>query len=327
MNDVPRIRALHAPIRDDQLRPFSASETAIQFTSVPSESQLRLLNAMFEQRPDVELRAHYGYHGSIPDLDFLRLLPAVRRFSIDNMWDRLSSFDGLRYAPQLESLTIGATKRPMHLGILGHLPSLKRLYVEGPHRGYEVISELVELEALTLRSVTVPDLSILLPLERLRSLELKLGGTRDLRLLPRIGRLEYIEFWLVRGLSDVGPLAEVTTLRHFMLQALKQVTSLPSFARSLELRRVDLETMKGLIDLAPLAEAPNLEILTLIDMGHTSPEILRPFVGHPTLRGGIWGFGSERKNVAADQLLPLPPHMYDDPPWNGPDWIGFRSAR
>ena len=327
MNVVSEIRALHDPVTDDQLRPLAAEETAIQLESVPSESQLGRLNAIFEARPDAGLRAYYGYNGAIPDLEFLRFVPAVRHFAVDNMWDRLTSLDGLRHAPQLESLVIGATKRPMALSVLGRLPNLKRLYIEGPHRGYEVIGELVALEKLTLRSVTVPDLSIALPLKMLRYLDIKLGATRDLRLLPQIGRLEYLELWLVRGLTDVAPLAEVTTLQHVFLQALRQVTLLPSFARSAELRRVDLETMKGLVDLAPLAEAPNLEILNLIDMGHASPEILRPFVAHPTLRAGIWGFGSERKNVAAEQLLPLPPHMHDEPPWNQPDWVGFRSAR
>lgn len=327
MNVVPEIRALHAPIGDEQLEPLRLSEKAIQLTSLPGESQLRRLNAMLEERPDVTLRAHNGYDGSIPDLEFLQFLPALRRFGVDSMWDRLASLNGLRHAPQLEELEIGATKRPLSLAVLERLPTLRRLYIDGPHRDYEVISGLVGLEALTLRSVTLPDSSIALPLKRLRKLAIKLGGTRDLRLLPRIGQLEYVELWLVRGLADVSPLAEIGTLRHLFLQALKQVTSLPSFARSTELRRVDLETMKGLVDLAPLAQAPGLQILNLIDMGHTSPEILRPVLGHPTLRAGIWGFGSDRKNVAAQQLLPLPPDMYDEPPWNRADWVGFRSAR
>jgi hypothetical protein len=213
------------------------------------------------------------------------------------------------------------------------------LYVEGPHRDYEAIAALTAIEDLTLRSVTLPDLSVLLPLDRLRSLDIKLGGTRDLALLPRIGGIQYLELWLIRGLNDVTAIADVETLQHLFLQALKQVTRLPSFARSTALRRVDLETMKGLTDLAPLAEAPSLEILNLGDMGHAGPEILRPFVGHPTLRAGTWGFGSGRKNFAAQDLLPLPPEPYryayvrrgdmstpDGPPWDAPDWPGFRSA-
>ena len=38
-----------------------------------------------------------------------------------------------------------------------------------------------------LRSITLPDLSALVPLRRLTSLDIKLGGTRDVSLLPQVG--------------------------------------------------------------------------------------------------------------------------------------------
>jgi Leucine-rich repeat (LRR) protein len=251
----------------------------------------------------------------------------------------LKSLDGLGHLTRLESLRIASTKRPMSLRPIERFAGLRSLFVEGPHRDYDAIASLTALEDLTLRSVTLPDLSVLVPLARLRSLDIKLGGTRDLALLPRIGRLEYLELWMIRGLDNVSAVAEVETLQHLFLQALRQVDRLPSFAGATVLRRVDLDTMKGLTDLAPLAEAPTLEILNLVAMRHADPEVLRPFVGHPTLRAGIWGFGSDRKNFAAQDLLPLPPEPYryaevrrgetitpDSLPWDAPDWRGFRSA-
>ena len=71
--------------------------------------------------------------------------------------------------------------------------------------------------------------------------------------------------------------------------------------------------MKGITDLAPLADAPNLEQLRLIQMCQLEPEALRPFIGHPTLKDGTWGLCSDRKNIAAYDLLPL-----GDPPFNHP---------
>jgi hypothetical protein len=47
--------------------------------------------------------------------------------------------------------------------------------------------------SLTLRSITLPDLSLLLPLSQLRALDIKLGGTRDLTLLPQIGALSVVK--------------------------------------------------------------------------------------------------------------------------------------
>jgi hypothetical protein len=71
--------------------------------------------------------------------------------------------------------------------------------------------------------------------------------------------------------------------------------------------------MRGITDLTPIADAPKLELLRLIEMCQLEPEALRPFIGHPTLRDGTWGLCSDRKNIAAWDLLPL-----GDPPFNHP---------
>ena len=49
------------------------------------------------------------------------------------------------------------------------------------------------------------------------SLDLKLGGTADLGLLPRVGHLERLEIWRIRGLADVSAIGDVTTLRWLFL--------------------------------------------------------------------------------------------------------------
>jgi hypothetical protein len=336
---MPR-RELTPPLSADQLRPLAPNETIVQFKAQLSDSELRQVATLLEGRADVTLRMYGGHDRDQIDLEFLRLFPHLKRLSLDGLYDRIAGFDGLRHvAASVEHLGLGGTKSPMSLAILERFSNLRSLFIEGPHRDIEAISALVGLEDLTLRSVTLPNLSALLPMGRLRTLDIKLGRTRDLGHLPRIGRLQYIELWMVRGLNDVAPLAEVETLQHVFLQALRNVTELPSFRRSTELRRFDLETMKGLSDLSTLAEAPNLEILNLIDMRHLQPEALRPFVGHPALRAGIWGLGSLRKNFAAQDLLPLPPEPYgyakarrgeasapERAPWFQPEWTGFRSA-
>jgi hypothetical protein len=333
-------RSLRAPLTDAQLAPLLPQETLVQLSFLPSDAELRRLAAILEPRPDVSLRVYGNYDRSIHDLEFLRLFPFLRRFAVDSLYDRVTTFDALRHLPEeLEELGLGGTKRALSLEPVGRFRRLRRLYVEGPHRDLQVISRLTELTDLTLRSVTLRDLAVLLPLGRLRTLDIKLGGTKDLALLPRIGRLEYLELWLVRGLSDVSAVAEMPHLRHLFLQALKHVTTLPSFAGSAALRRVDLETMRGLTDLAPLAGAPSLEILNLIEMRHLQAEAMRPFVGHPSLRAGIWDLGSKRRNFAAQDLVPLPPEPFGYAearrgeasdrglaPWRRPEWTGFRSA-
>lgn len=223
------------------------------------------------------------------------------------------SLDGIRHlSPDLEDLLIGWTRsKRFSLTTLARFTNLRTLYLEGQQKDIEAIGALEGLEDLTLRSITLPNLSALEPLRNLRSIDIKLGGTKDLRLLPQFGRLESVELWMVRGLEDVSPLADVHRLDKLFLQSLTRVSRLPSFAASPALRHVVLQTMKGISDLRPLARAPNLKILTLVDMRHLGPDDLRPFLHHPKLRDGRWGFGSDRKNAEAWDLLPLGPKPFN----------------
>jgi len=304
-----QIRQVTTPLIADDLAPLPDYCHTVQFSERLTDDEMRAMADLMAEYPDVRLRV---YGRSITDLEFLRFFPGVRRFSVDAMYE-LPSLDGIRHlSPDLEDLLIGRThSNRFSLTVLAQFNKLRKLYLEGQQKEFEAIGRLTSLEDLTLRSITLRDLSALEPLRKLRSLDIKLGGTRDLRLLPRIGQLEYVELWMVRGLDDVSPLAEVMTLEKLFLQSMKRVTRLPSFAPSLALRHVIIQAMKGITDLRPLALAPNLEILALTDMPHLGADHLRPFLDHPRLRDGRWGFGSDRKNAKAWDLLPLGPKPFN----------------
>jgi hypothetical protein len=310
----PTLREVCSPLIPEDLAPLVPEHTAVQISSRLTDDDFRQLAEFMADYPDVRLRVYGGYDGSIKDLDFLRFFPKLRRFSVDAIYE-LPSLDGIGLlSDELEDLLIGWTRsKRFSLRNLARFRRLRTLYLEGQQKDFAAIGELEALEDLTLRSITIPDLSSLVPLRRLTSLDIKLGGTHDLALLPRIGRLTYVELWRIRGVEDVSPLAEIETLEQFFLQTLKRVTALPSFARSPNLRTVALDTMRGITDLTPVADAPKLELLRLIEMCQLEPEALRPFIGHPTLRDGTWGLCSDRKNIAAWDLLPI-----GDPPFNHP---------
>jgi hypothetical protein len=258
--------------------------------------------------PEMMLRAYGSYDGSIRDLEFLRFFPTLRRFDADALHSSIRSLDGLRHlSTDVEELAIGVTTPRHDLSILARFPHLKSLWLESHTKHIEVIGQLVELERLSLRSITLPDLDLLLPLRALQSLEIKLGGTTDLRLLPRIGEVRYLELWLIRGLDDIEAIGRMPALRSLFLQALKRVERLPDFSGAPNLRRIRLETMKGLRDLSPLATAPALEGVVLIDMPQLKMDDLRPLLGLPRLKGVSLGLGSIRKNDAGTALLGLPP--------------------
>ncbi len=300
-------RQVSSPLTPEMLRPSLIGRGTVQFDRRLTDDDFRRLGEWFLPYPEMTLRAYGSYDHSITDLEFLRFFPTLRRFGADALWDSLTSLDGLRHlSPDLEELGIGATKAKLDLAILARFPELTWLFLEGQTKHLEVISGFGKLDDLTLRSITMPDLSLLEPMKRLRSLDLKLGGTRDLRLLPRIGELRYLELWMIRGLTDVSAVGEIPTLRVLFLQALRQVDRLPDLSHATALRRVRLETMKGLRDLSMLATAPALESVELIDMRHLQPEDLAPLRGLPGLKAVTPGLGSHRKNDAAAAMLGLP---------------------
>lgn len=310
----PTLREVSSPLIEEDLAPLVPEHTTVQLSSRLTDDEFQRLADFMADYPDIRLRVYGGYDGSITDLDFLRFFPRLRRFSVDAIYE-LPSLDGIGLlSDELQDLLVGWTRaKRFSLKNLAKFRRLRTLYLEGQQKDFAAVGELEALEDLTLRSITLPDLSPLVPLRHLTSLDIKLGGTHDLALLPQVGRLTYVELWRIRGVEDVSALAEIETLETFFLQTLKRVTVLPSFARSPRLRSVALDTMIGITDLAPLSEAPNLELLRLIQMCQLEPEALRPFIGHPTLKDGTWGLCSDRKNIAAWDLLPL-----GDPPFNHP---------
>ena len=301
-------RHVASPLTDEMLRPSPTGRGVVQFDRLRTDDDFRRLSDWLRPYPEMMLRTYGSYDGSIRDLEFLRFFPTLRRFDADALHSRISSLDGLRHLPEdLEELAIGDTTPRQDLAILGRFRQLRSLWIEGHTKHIDVIAGLTALERLSIRSITLPDLTVMLPLRSLKALEIKLGGTTDLRLLPRIGEVRYLELWLIRGLNDVTAIGQMAALRSLFLQALKRVERLPDFSNAPSLRRVHLMQMKGLHDLRPLASAPALEELLLIDMPQLQVEDLAPLVGLPRLRAVTVGLGSARRNDAAEAMLGLPP--------------------
>ena len=302
--DFPTFRQLAPPITDEQLRPLGPRCQYLQFSAPLTNDEFKRVAAFMKNYPHVSFRV-YGHHRDGRDLEFLRHFRELRRFRVDVLM--LHDLNGLRYLPDdLESFGVSQTRsKGFSLDFLSRFRSLRSLYIEGHKKDIEVVSGLTSLEELTLRSITLPDLGILKSLCNLLSLNIKLGGTKNLKLLPEIGRIRYLELWMIRGLTDLRPVAEMRSLQYLFLQSLRRITSLPSFRELKLLRRVHLETMKGLTDLQPVADAPALEELYVYGMSTLQPEDFRPFVGHPTLRRATVLLGSLKTN-AVKEILELP---------------------
>src|SRR5215831_19040030 len=104
-------RSLQRPLTPEQLRPLEPEVTLLQFSQGLTDDEYRAVAALLDDRPDVTLRAYGGYGRTIPNLEWLRFFPRIRRISIDSLWGVLGSVDGLRHLPDdLEELGMGNLK-------------------------------------------------------------------------------------------------------------------------------------------------------------------------------------------------------------------------
>lgn len=162
--------------------------------------------------------------------------------------------------------------------------------------------QLRGLENVTLRSITTADLSYLSPLERLWSLDIKLGGIRSFVGIEGKDTIKYLELWQIRELPDADIVASLSGLQNLFLQSLSRVKQLPSLEGSRSLRRIVLENMKGFSDFTALESAPALEEFALVEGNRQQPEQLVPVLRNPAVRGATAHFGSDRKNQAFTRL-------------------------
>ena len=145
---------------------------------------------------------------------------------------------------------------------------------------------------------------MLLPLTKLRQLSILLGGTTNLALLPQFTELEDLFLMRITKLFDLGVLSDLLSLKTLRLDWMRNVTSLPSFARLARLDNVELDTMKGLTDLSPVAAAPALCRLSVTGMPQLTAENFRCFVDHPRLEELRAGTGKRTVNEQIKRMLP-----------------------
>jgi hypothetical protein len=285
-----------------------------------------LLNRnLFIRRPEIELRV-YGSYSSVCNLSFVSRVRNVRRFSADCLMQAtgvehlaalenleelsigiysLESFDFLKHLPEgIKRLSLAATKsKKPRLDLLSRFRSLSHLYLEGQQQGIEVLSELMRLEDLTLRSITTEGLDYISRLPLLWSLDVKLGGVRNLYAIAGKESIKYLELWQIRGLVDISVISSLRGLQFLFLQSLRNISAIPDLSKLYKLRRLHLENMKGLKDVSAIRRAPALEEFLHISAQNISPELYKELMFMPTLENLHLGFGSRKKNEEFNGLV------------------------
>lgn len=292
---------------------------------VDSNSWKRINEQLIPKRPDIEIRI-YGHYSSKCDLALLESIPDVRNLSVDCLMNvsnaerigdlsnleilsvgifDLEDFNFLERVPaSLKKLFLGSTKsKKPTLSNLRRFTALKELYIEGHNKDIEVIGQLESIEKLVLRSTSPKDICFIRKLKNLWSLDIKLGGIKDLKPLEGLENIKYLELWLVKGLSDISVISSMSGLEYLFLQALKNIKSFPDTSRLVNLRRVYLDTMKGLTDVSGLLNAPHLQEYIHVCAQNMQPAQYFELLGHQTLKRALFGFGSEKKNKLMGELM------------------------
>ena len=277
-------------IRDEVTAPDVAQLQAapegvtIQFDAPLKPASFDLLEAeLFARRSDATLRI-YSHDWDQADLSFLARMPSVARFSADcldtaanveyvaelpqlrelriGIYD-LTDFDFLDRIPaEIEVLSLGQTrsKRPS-IAALQRFRQLRHLTLDGHSKGLDRVGELGRLEELTLWHYSNPRLEFLKHLNRLRRLEVNLGGGLDYSAIGLAPSLEELHLIWIRRLEDLSFVGQMSSLRFLMLDRLAQVRRLPDMSGLSNLTKLTITKLKSLESLAPIATAPSLEEL------------------------------------------------------------------
>lgn len=122
--------------------------------------------------------------------------------------------------------------------------------------------------------------------------------------MRRLTQLENLYLIRIAKMSDLGVLRELESLKTLRLYWMRNVTSLPSFVSLSRLLRVELDTMKGLTDLSPIAAAPAMRELRIAGMPQLDAESFRCFVNHPSLNELHAYTGKKSTNETIKRMFP-----------------------
>lgn len=153
-----------------------------------------------------------------------------------------------------------------------------------------------------MHSISTRNLNYLDGLERLWSVRIGLGGTKEFGVLTKLTNLKHLEINQVRAVGELSFISEVTPLQNLSIHSLRQVKELPDFSNLANLRRIYLENLTGLKDLASLELAPVLNEFIHVNAKNLAPEDLSPVLKNGNVRTVHCGFGSSRKNHAFSML-------------------------
>jgi hypothetical protein len=280
----------------------------VVFDKAPTAEKIAELKTIANVSRPMVLTVGYDFFPSSTgelDLSYLANLPSLQSLSLTYVAG-LRSLDFLESLPSLRFLRIDPTKTSkLSLRPIRFLRSLQALKLDKQGTDIDVISELPELQYLSIQSSPLKNLDCLTRSSSLCALRIGLGSFKDLSFLAGT-KLRYLELWQVRGLltQDLEPVVKAPRLEALTLDTLGQVTALPHLE---QLRRLQMREMNGLTDLHTLASAKKLEDLIIEGADKLAPDSITQLKNLSSLKSVSIRLGSQRKNQTVAEMFKLPP--------------------
>ena len=161
------------------------------------------------------------------------------------------------------------------------------MYLDHARLTLEDLGWLTHVERLTLWAVDIQT-DLLRDIPRLSWLSLRGGSAVDLSAIDGCNRLRYLQINQIRGLTNIDPVADIASLQFLSLYGQPGLVAFPSLVGLIELRRVELGSLKGLLEVSGMLEAPGIEELYLIKMVRLSPGDIDLLAAYTPLRHFYW---------------------------------------
>jgi hypothetical protein len=225
----------------------------------PNEKTWKVLNNFYEKYPDIRL--HIFWYDMV-DFKFLKHLPAVKRFAVTSFMTK--DFTPIKDYLDLTGLSIGETKSvAVDLSFISDFKDLKYFYVDGMKKGLTSVSQLKNLEVLTLRGVKLPDLEIIRDLKNIRGLNLLFGSYKNLDAISTQTNLQELEISRTRQIPNFDFLNSLSNLKTLIFEGMSQMESLPSLKGLDSLSKIQIDNNSRLADINTVRDLQSLETFLL----------------------------------------------------------------
>lgn len=224
--------------------------------------------------------------------------------------------------PNLEELYIISESKAAKIDLTSaaRFRNLKTLHIENLEKNLEkTLSQLSELEELTLRSISKPQKLDCIPeLTKLKHLTLQLCGFENIDAAVHLKSLQYLQLWRLPKLTDLEFVSQMKDLQFLFIETLNGITEFPKVADLQKLRRVKITSCKNISDFSSIEHTSSIVDFIIQNAEQTDLKIFIPILKNKNIQRigiGYQKVATQKEVLALAQQYgrkEIKVHMYPD---------------